>query len=53
MTINRNLYENYQDKVMDILTNKSLVKNIVALNSADMALYQKALNLRVQQRGAI
>lgn len=51
MTINRNLYENYQDKVMDILTNKSLVKNIVALNSADMELYQKALNLRVQREG--
>ncbi|MGL5058793.1 MAG: hypothetical protein ACRC62_02335 [Microcoleus sp.] len=51
MTINRNRYENYQDKVMDILTNKSLVKNIVALNSADMELYQKALSLRVQREG--
>lgn len=51
MTINRNRYDNYQDKVMDILKNKSLVENIVAVNSADMELYQEALSLRVQREG--
>lgn len=48
---NRNSYENYQDKVMDILTNQSLVKNIVSLNSADMDIYQEALSLRTQRKG--
>ena len=48
---NRNSYENYQDKVMDILTNQSLVKNIVSLNSADMDIYQEALSLRSQRKG--
>jgi hypothetical protein len=51
MTINRNRYENYPDKVMDILKNKSLVKNIVEFNSADVEMYQEALNLRVQREG--
>ncbi len=50
-TSNRNSYENYQDKVMDILTNQSLVKNIVSLNSADMDIYQEALSLRSQRKG--
>jgi hypothetical protein len=48
---NRNSYENYQDQVMDILTNQSLVKNIVSLNSADMDIYQEALSLRSQRKG--
>ncbi len=48
---NRNSYENYQDKVMDILTNQSLIKNIVSLNSADMDIYQEALSLRSQRKG--
>lgn len=50
-TLNRNSYENYPNKVMEILTNQSLVKNIIAINSADMKLYQEALNLRHQRKG--
>ena len=50
-TSNRNSYENYPNKVMEILTNQSLVTNIIAINSADMKLYQEALNLRHQRKG--
>lgn len=50
-TLNRNSYENYQHRVREILTNQSLVKKIVALNSQDMELYQEALRLRSQRRG--
>jgi hypothetical protein len=50
-TSNRNSYENYPNKVMEILTNQSLVKNIIAINSADMKLYQEALKLRQQRKG--
>jgi hypothetical protein len=50
-TSNRNSYENYPNKVREILTNQSLVKNIIAINSADMKLYQEALNLRHQRKG--
>jgi hypothetical protein len=50
-TLNRNYYENYQNKAMEILTNQSLVKNIISLNSADMKLYQEALSLREQRKG--
>lgn len=48
---NRNSYDNYQDKVMDILNNKSLIKKIVALNSRDMNLYNEALTLRTERKG--
>lgn len=48
---NRNSYDNYQDKVMDSLTNESLVKKIVSLNSADMEMYKEALSLRTQRKG--
>jgi hypothetical protein len=51
MTINRNRYENYQDKVMNILKNKTLVKNIVEFNSADVEMYQEALSLIVKREG--
>lgn len=50
-TSNLNSYENYQNKVMEILTNQSLVKNTISLNSADMKLYQEALSLREQRKG--
>jgi hypothetical protein len=36
---------------MDILNNQSLVKKIVAIQSADRKLYQKALSLRYQRKG--
>ncbi|MEG4166780.1 MULTISPECIES: hypothetical protein [unclassified Microcoleus] len=48
---NQNFHEDYQTKVMDILNNQSLVKKIVAIQSADMKLYQKALSLRYQRKG--
>jgi hypothetical protein len=51
MTSNRNSYENYQDKVMDSLTNQSLIKKIIECNSADMEMYQEALSLRTQRKG--
>ena len=50
-TSNRNSYDNYQDKVMEILTNQSLVKKIVSLNGADMELYRQALSLRTKRKG--
>jgi len=48
---NRNSYDKYQDQVREILNNKSLIKKIVDINSADMELYQKALSLRLQRKG--
>ncbi|MEZ2301800.1 MAG: hypothetical protein ACBR13_08560 [Microcoleus sp.] len=51
-TSNRNSYYNYKEQVMDALNNQSLVKSIVAFNSGDMELYQEALSLRSQRKGA-
>jgi|JFJP01.1.fsa_nt_gi Sulfotransferase family. len=48
---NRNRYDNYQDKVIDILNNKSLIQKIVDINSVDRELYQEALSLRTQRKG--
>ena len=48
---NRNFYDNYQAKVIDILNNPSLVKKILSIQSADMELYQEALSLRSQRKG--
>ena len=48
---NRNSYDKYQDQLREILNNKSLIKKIVDINSADMELYQKALRLRVERKG--
>ena len=50
--VNQNLYDNYQAKVMDILNNQSLIENILAIQSADIELYQEALKLRCQRKGA-
>lgn len=47
---NQNLYDNYQAKVMDILNNQSLIKNILRIQSADIELYQEALKLRCQRK---
>ncbi|MEG4497675.1 hypothetical protein QUB05_09560 [Microcoleus sp. F10-C6] len=51
LSSNRNFYDNYHNKVIDSLTNESLVKKIVSLNSADMELYKEALSLRYQRKG--
>lgn len=51
LSSNCNSYDNYQDKVTDSLTNESLVKKIVSLNSADIEMYQEALRLRTQRKG--
>lgn len=51
LSSNRNSYDNYQAQVMDSLTNESLIKKIISLNSADMELYQEALSLRYQRKG--
>lgn len=50
-TSNRNYYDNYHDRVMDIFNNKSLLKTIIDINSADMELYKEALSLRYQRKG--
>lgn len=48
---NRNAYENYQDKVMEILSDQFLIENIIALNITDMGFYQAALSLRYLRKG--
>ena len=47
---NQNSYNDYPAKVIDILNDKSLVKNIVRINSLDMELYEEALSLRTQRK---
>jgi ubiquinone/menaquinone biosynthesis C-methylase UbiE len=48
---NRNTYPDYEDLVKSILSDRRLIGKIVSLNSADMELYQNALNLRAKRKG--
>ncbi|KOR35683.1 hypothetical protein AM228_16610 [Planktothricoides sp. SR001] len=48
---NRNTYPDYEDLVKSILSDRRLIGRIVSLNSADMELYQAALNLRAKRKG--
>jgi len=48
---NRNTYPDYEDLVRNILSDQQLIGKIVSLNSADMDLYQNALNLRAKRKG--
>ena len=48
---NRNTYPDYEDLVRNILSDQRVIRKIVSLNSADMELYQNALNLRAKRKG--
>jgi hypothetical protein len=48
---NRNRYHDYESRVRDILKDRRLIGKIASLNSADMELYQNALNLRAKRKG--
>ena len=47
---NNNLYHQYQKSLQEILSNTSLINQIVELNLEDLQLYQDALDLRAKRR---
>jgi len=47
---NRNAYQNYKEKVIDILNNQSMIEKIVSLNSTDINMYTEALRLRTKRK---
>ena len=47
---NSNRHQDYQRSLVEIISDRQLMNKLASLNSQDMELYQKALNLRAERR---
>jgi Domain of unknown function (DUF4214)/Sulfotransferase family len=51
--VNKNYAHNYSKFTQTILSDKTLVKQLISLNFKDMELYQRALELRAKRKGLL